>query len=355
MMTGKGIMDNKAASRAVLLTGGAGYIGSHIAVELAASGLQAVIVDNLRNSSEEVLRGIAEITGSEPVFYRFDARDIDAMREVMKRHNITEAIHLAGLKSVAESVSNPLEYYTVNLGTTITLLEVLSECSGKLIFSSSATVYGIPDHVPVTEDASCGKCFNPYGRSKYFNEQIIIDAVAASSGRLSAVLLRYFNPIGAHPSGLIGEVPTGVPNNLMPYITQVAAGKRDKLYIYGDDYETRDGTGVRDYIHVVDLARGHVAALDWLSRNGAGKVEIFNLGTGRGSSVYEIVHTFEKVNGIKIPYEIAPRRAGDIAEYYADPSKAERELGWHAELTLEDMCRDAWHAEKTLQSRSRIS
>lgn len=348
-------MQNTAESRAVLLTGGAGYIGSHIAVELAASGRPAVIVDNLCNSSEEALRGIAEITGVEPVFYRTDVRDKDAMREIVKKHNITEAIHLAGLKSVAESVSNPLEYYKVNLGTTLTLLEVLSECggTGKVIFSSSATVYGVPDHIPVDEDAFAGTCFNPYGRTKYFNEQIIADVVAASEGRLSAVLLRYFNPIGAHPSGLIGEVPTGVPNNLMPYITQVAAGKREKLYVYGNDYETRDGTGVRDYIHVVDLARGHVKALEWLERHGEGKVEIFNLGTGRGSSVLEIVHTFERVNNIKIPYEFAPRRPGDIAEYYADPSKAERELGWRAELSLEDMCRDAWNAEKTLQSRAK--
>lgn len=347
-------MANSAENtRAVLLTGGAGYIGSHIAVELAAAGRQAVIVDNLHNSSEEAIRGIAEITGVEPVFYRVDARDKDAMRDIVKRHNITEAIHLAGLKSVAESVANPLEYYNVNLGTTLTLLEIFSENSGKIIFSSSATVYGMPDKVPVTEDAFAGKCFNPYGRTKYFNEQIITDVVAASGGKLSAVLLRYFNPIGAHPSGLIGEVPSGVPNNLMPYITQFAAGKREKLYIYGNDYETRDGTGVRDYIHVVDLAKGHVKALEWLESHGEGAVEIFNLGTGRGSSVLEIVTTFEKVNNIKLPYEYAPRRAGDIAEYYADPTKAERELGWRAELTLEDMCRDAWNAEKTLQNRTK--
>ncbi|HHW25710.1 MAG TPA: UDP-glucose 4-epimerase GalE [Bacillota bacterium] len=347
-------MQKNENSRAVLLTGGAGYIGSHIAVELAAAGKQTVIVDNLRNASEDALRGIAEITGSEPVFYRVDARDKDAMREIVKCHGIADVIHLAGLKSVAESTKEPLEYYNVNLGTTLTLLEVLLESGeGRIIFSSSATVYGIPDHVPVTEEAIAGRCFNPYGRTKYFNEQIINDVVAASEGKLSAVLLRYFNPIGAHPSGLIGEVPTGVPNNLMPYITQVAAGKREKLYIYGNDYETRDGTGVRDYIHVVDLARGHVKALEWLESHGKGKVEIFNLGTGQGRSVLEIVETFQRVNNIKIPYEFAPRRPGDIAEYYADPSKAERELGWRAELSLEDMCRDAWNAEKTLQSRAK--
>jgi UDP-glucose 4-epimerase len=226
------MQNSEKPSRAVLLTGGAGYIGSHIAVELTARGREVVIIDDLRNSSETALRGITAITGTEPAFYRFDTRDKTALREVVARHGITDIVHLAGLKSVAESVADPVEYYNVNLGTTLAMLEVLAERGGRLIFSSSATVYGLPDRVPVTEDASAGRCFNPYGRTKYFNEQIITDAVAASGGKLSAVLLRYFNPIGAHPSGLIGEVPTGVPNNLMPYITQVAAGKREKLFIY---------------------------------------------------------------------------------------------------------------------------
>jgi UDP-glucose-4-epimerase len=343
--------NSESSSRAVLLTGGAGYIGSHIAVELLALGREVVIIDNFSNSNESALDGIAEIAGKKPAFYKFDVRDKTALREVIVKHNITDAVHLAGLKAVGESVACPVEYYNVNIGTTLTLLEVMSELGGRLIFSSSATVYGLPAHVPVTEAEPAGSCFNPYGRTKYFNEQIITDAVAASKGKLSAVLLRYFNPIGAHPSGLIGEVPSGIPNNLMPYLTQVASGKREKLFIYGNDYETRDGTGVRDYIHVVDLARGHVAALDWSENHGAGQTEIFNLGTGKGSSVYDIVHAFEHVNGIKIPCELAPRRAGDIAEYYADPGKAEHELGWHATLTLDDMCRDSWNAERKLAER----
>ncbi len=332
----------------MLLTGGAGYIGSHIAVELSARGYRVVIVDDMRNADESALRGIAQITGSEPIFHKFDVRHTAALREVMEKYEINDVVHLAGLKAVGESVANPLEYYRVNLGTTLSLLEVMSERGGRLIFSSSATVYGTPERVPVDEGQHAGDCFNPYGRTKYFNEQIITDAVAASKGKLSAVLLRYFNPIGAHPSGLIGEVPRGIPNNLMPYITQVASGKREKLSVYGDDYDTRDGTGVRDYIHVVDLAKGHVAALDWLAGHGEGETEIFNLGMGKGSSVFEIINAFERVNNIKIPSEITERRAGDIAEYYADPSKAERELGWRAELTLDDMCRDAWNAERKL-------
>ena len=324
----------------VFLTGGAGYIGSHIAVELSEQGYEVIIADNFSNSSPDAIRRIARITGETPKFYEIDVADKAALGEVFCENKIDAVIHLAGLKAVGESVSVPLKYYRNNLDCTLSLLEVMERhCVGRIIFSSSATVYGDPKSLPLTEDMEPGVCTNPYGRSKQMIESIIMDAAAANTG-ISAVLLRYFNPVGAHRSGLIGEEPNGIPNNLMPYITQVAAGKLADLSVFGNDYPTKDGTGVRDYIHVADLAKGHVRALEYCKdRTG---VEIFNLGTGRGYSVLELVSAFERVNEIKVPYKIAPRRPGDLAECYADPAKAEKIMGWKAELGLEEMCRDAW-------------
>ncbi len=328
----------------ILLTGGAGYIGSHTAVELLDAGYEVVIADNFSNSSPEVIKRIEELTGKKVSVFKVDVADKDALENVFIKSRIDGVIHFAGLKAVGESVKLPLRYYRNNIDCTLTLLETMERFNVEtLIFSSSATVYGTPEKLPLTEDMKTGPCSNPYGSTKLFIEQIIKDAAAANS-KLSAVLLRYFNPVGAHPSGRIGEMPNGIPNNLMPFISQVAVGKLSKLSVFGNDYPTKDGTGVRDYIHVVDLAKGHVAALRYCEAHSG--IAAFNLGTGVGYSVLDIVHTFEKVNGIEIPYTIAARREGDIAEMYADAKKAAVELGWNASLSLEDMCRDTWRWQK---------
>lgn len=327
----------------ILVTGGAGYIGSHTVVELLEAGHNAVIVDNLSNSKPEALNRIKTITGREPVFYKNDILDKDALRNIFSSHKIDAVIHFAGLKAVGESVKLPLKYYYTNITGTIRLVEVMSEFNVKnLVFSSSATVYGIPDESPVKEDAPL-RAMNPYGRTKLMIEEILRD-LYVSDNEWSIALLRYFNPIGAHPSGLIGEDPSGIPNNLMPYITQVAVGKLPNLNIFGNDYSTKDGTCVRDYIHVVDLAKGHLSALDKImSSTGA---EAYNLGTGIGYSVLDIVHAFETANSMKLPFKFTERRAGDIDEYFSNPDKALSVLGWKTELTLEDMCRDSWNWQK---------
>ena len=329
----------------ILLTGGTGFIGSHTAVELLSSHHNVIIVDNLYNSDASVIDRMEAISGTRPVFYEADVTDRAAMEQIFSCHDIDAVIHFAGYKAVGESVRIPVAYYRNNLDTTLTLLELMQEYHCKrFIFSSSATVYGTSDDVPFTEDARALGCTNPYGWTKYMNEQVLKDAAKADP-EMSVVLLRYFNPIGAHESGLIGEKPNGIPNNLMPYITQVAAGIRDHLSVFGNDYPTHDGTGVRDYIHVVDLAKGHVAAYDY-SRKHTG-CEIFNLGTGVGYSVLDIVSAFEEANGVKIPYEIVERRAGDIATCYADTKKAADILGWKAEKSLLDMCRDSWRWQQS--------
>lgn len=323
----------------VLLTGGAGFIGSHIAVELLQRDYDVVIADDLSNSRPDVPERIEKITGRAPVFYRMDVSDRQALDRVFRAHDIAAAVHLAGYKAVGESVQKPLAYYRNNLDTTLALLEVMADHGvHRLIFSSSATVYGTPEKCPITEDMPTGNCSNPYGWTKFMIEQILKDYCHANPD-FQAILLRYFNPVGAHQSGRIGESPNGIPNNLMPYITQVAVGKLEKLSVFGNDYPTPDGTGVRDYIHVVDLARGHVAALGYTEPG----VGIFNLGTGVGYSVLDMVNTFSRVNNVKVPYVIAPRRAGDIAACYADSAKAGKVLGWYAELGLEDMVRDSWN------------
>ena len=328
----------------ILVTGGAGFIGSHTVAELQNAGHDVVVIDSLCNSSEKALQRVSEITGKAVPFVRADIRDRDALRQVMAAHAFGCCIHFAGLKAVGESVRLPLEYYENNIGGTLTLLEVMREYGVKnIIFSSSATVYGEPKEIPITEQCPKGQCTNPYGQTKTMIEQILTD-LQASDPAWNVVLLRYFNPIGAHPSGRIGEDPRGVPNNLMPYITQVAVGKRPYLGVFGGDYPTPDGTCIRDYIHVCDLAAGHVSALQAVER-GCG-LAVYNLGTGKGCSVLELVHAFERANGITLPYEIQARRQGDITAMYSDPSKAERELGWKARYGLEEMCRDAWNWQK---------
>ena len=324
----------------VLLTGAAGYIGSHTAVELLNAGEEIVIADDLSNSEASVIDRIEAITGKRAVFYCGNVADHALMERIFSENAISAVMHFAGFKAVGESVEKPLAYYRNNLDTTLTLLEVMRRHGcGRFIFSSSATVYGLSEDVPFRETAPTGDCTNPYGWTKYMIERILTDTAAADP-EMRVVLLRYFNPIGAHESGLIGEKPNGIPNNLMPYITQVAIGQLDHLRVFGNDYPTPDGTGVRDYIHVVDLAKGHLAALRYTAEHRG--TEIFNLGTGTGYSVLDVVHAFEKANGVRIPYEIAPRRSGDIAVCYADPAKAQRLLGWHAEKSLEDMCADSW-------------
>lgn len=335
---------------AVLLTGGAGFIGSHTAVELINAGYGVVLADDFSNSTMEMVRGIEAITGKTVPLYEMDVADKAALGRIFSENDIEAVVHFAGFKAVGESVAKPIAYYRNNLDTALTLIEVMAEhnCK-KLVFSSSATVYGSDATVPYAEDSPTGGCTNPYGWTKYFIERIFTDAARADE-TLSVVLLRYFNPIGAHESGLIGELPNGVPNNLVPYITQTAAGIRERLYVFGDDYPTADGTGVRDYLHIVDLAKGHVAALKYAScHTGA---EVFNLGTGKGSSVMEVVRAFESATGVKVPYEVTPRRPGDIAECYASTTKAENTLGWKAGKTLEDMCRDAWRWQQHLKSES---
>ncbi|MBR2080458.1 MAG: UDP-glucose 4-epimerase GalE [Oscillospiraceae bacterium] len=328
----------------ILVTGGAGYIGSHTCVELIEAGFEPVVIDNLCNSSAESLRRVEEITGKPVPFYCGDVRDTELLDRIFSEQEIAAAIHFAGLKAVGESTAIPLRYYSNNLDATLRLCEVMERHGVKrIIFSSSATVYTVGNKMPLREDSVTGGCTNPYGWTKYMTEQILRD-IAKADEAWSVVSLRYFNPVGAHESGRIGEQPNGIPNNLMPYITQTAVGKREKLRVFGNDYPTPDGTGVRDYIHVVDLARGHVAALRYLLEHSGERV--FNLGTGEGYSVLDMVHAFENANGLKIPYEITDRRPGDVAECYADPSRSEAELGWKAQHSLEKMCRDSWNWQK---------
>jgi len=328
---------------AILVTGGAGYIGSHTVVELLQNGYEVVVVDNLSNSKPEALKRVKEITGKDFKFYKVDLLDRDGLEQIFKENKLEAVIHFAGLKAVGESVSIPLKYYYNNITGTLILCELMQKYGvKKIVFSSSATVYGMKNKSPLTEDMPLSTT-NPYGSTKLMIEQILRD-VYVSDNSWSIALLRYFNPIGAHESGRIGEDPNGIPNNLMPYITQVAVGKREKLSIFGNDYDTHDGTGVRDYIHVVDLAKGHLKALEKVMKTEG--VEAYNLGTGVGYSVLDVVKNFEKATGQHIPYVIVGRRPGDVAECYADPSKAERELGWKAEKTLEDMCRDSWNWQK---------
>ncbi len=327
----------------VLLTGGAGYIGSHTCIKLIESGYTPIIADDYSNSNPEVIKRIKEITGVDVKTYELDVADEKAMDEMFKQHNFEAVVHFAGLKAVGESVEKPLMYYKNNLNTTFTLVEMMKKYKvNKIVFSSSATVYGIPETVPLVEGMPTS-CTNPYGWTKYMIEQILTD-VANIEPDFTVILLRYFNPIGAHKSGLIGEDPKGIPNNLMPYITQVAAGRLKELNVFGDDYDTHDGTGVRDYIHVEDLAKGHVCAIDY-SKDNKG-VEIFNLGTGTGYSVLDMVHAFEKSNELRIPYVIKGRRAGDIATCYANAKKALEKMNWKAEKSLEDMCKDSWNWQK---------
>ena len=324
----------------VLVTGGAGYISSHTCVELLQRDMGVVVVDNLVNSSPKAIERVEQITGKHVDFYVKDVRDREAMNAIFDKHQIDCVIHFAGLKAVGESVAMPLEYYDNNLFSTVTLCEVMRDHGVKnIVFSSSATVYSGDNEMPLREASRTGMCTNPYGWTKYMSEQILRDT-AKSDNDWAIVLLRYFNPIGAHSSGLIGEDPRGIPNNLMPFISQVAIGRREYLNVFGDDYDTPDGTGVRDYIHVVDLARGHVAAINYMQQHKGESV--FNLGTGNGYSVLDMVHAFEKVTGKKVPYKIAPRRPGDLATVYASPDKSAELLGWKAEYGLEDMCRDTW-------------
>ena len=328
----------------ILVTGGAGYIGSHTIIELDKAGHSVVVVDNLVNSCDESLRRVSEIIGKEVPFVKADVRDYDAVSALFKQYHFDACIHFAGLKAVGESVAMPLEYYENNMNATFVLLKAMRENGVKnFIFSSSATVYGDPAEIPITEKCPKGAITNPYGQTKSMLEQVLMD-VQKADPEWNVVLLRYFNPIGAHPSGRIGEDPNGIPNNLMPYISQTAVGIRKELGVFGNDYDTHDGTGVRDYIHVCDLAAGHVSALKAIERKCG--LAIYNLGTGHGYSVLDVVKAFEKVNGVKVPYSIKPRRAGDIATCYCNPEKAFKELGWKAQFGIEEMCRDAWNWQK---------
>ena len=329
---------------AILVTGGTGYIGSHTVVDLLNHDYDVVIVDNYVNSKPEVLNRIFKITGKKPRFYEIDVCDENKMRELFRKEKITDIIHFAGLKSVGESTQKPGLYIRNNIGSSIVLLNLMAEFDVRnIVFSSSATVYGVPDHVPLKEDDKIGGCTNPYGQTKLDIEYLLKD-YAKEHKDANIAILRYFNPIGAHKSGLIGEDPQGIPNNLMPYITQVAVGKREHLNVWGNDYKTVDGTGVRDYIHVVDLAIGHLAALNKLKEKPG--LVIYNLGTGRGTSVLELVSAFEKASGVKIKYVIGPRRSGDVDENYADVSKAYREMNWKAIYNIEDACEDSWRWQK---------
>ncbi len=324
----------------ILVTGGAGYIGSHTCLELLNQGHEVVVVDNLCNASEESLNRVKELTGKDLTFYKADLLDADAMNEVFDKEKVDAVIHFAGLKAVGESVAKPLEYYHNNITGTLILCDAMRKHGvKKIIFSSSATVYGDPAFIPITEDCPKGKITNPYGQTKSMLEQVLTDLHVADP-EWNVILLRYFNPVGAHESGRIGEDPTGIPNNLTPYITQVAVGKLKEVNVFGNDYDTPDGTGVRDYIHVMDLASGHVKALKKFADKP--DVYIYNLGTGRGYSVLEMIQAFSKAVGHDIPYVIRPRRAGDIATCYADATKAEKELGWVAERGIDEMCQDAW-------------
>lgn len=328
----------------VLVTGGTGYIGSHTVVELLNHNFDVVIVDNFVNSKPEVLNRILKITGKKPRFFEIDVCNEEKMRELFKQENFTDIIHFAGLKSVGESVEKPDLYFSNNVGSSKVLLKLMDEFDVRnIVFSSSATVYGVPERVPLKEDDKVGGCTNPYGQTK-LDIEILLKEYANKHPEANIAILRYFNPIGAHPSGLIGEDPQGIPNNLMPYITQVAVGIRPSLNVFGNDYKTHDGTGVRDYIHVVDLATGHLAALNKLSENPG--LVIYNLGTGKGTSVLDLVHAFEKANNLSIKYEIKPRRPGDIDENYADATKAYKEMGWKARYSIVDACKDSWNWQK---------
>ena len=328
----------------ILVTGGAGYIGSHTCVELLNEGYDVVVVDNLYNASPKALDRVKEITGKDLSFYEADIRDREALEAIFAKENVDAVIHFAGLKAVGESVVKPLEYYENNIAGTVNLCFAMRKYNVKnIIFSSSATVYGDPAQIPITEECPKGTCTNPYGWTKWMLEQILMDLHTADP-EWNVILLRYFNPIGAHKSGLIGEDPKGIPNNLLPYVAQVAIGKLECLGVFGNDYDTPDGTGVRDYIHVVDLAVGHVKAIEKLKAKEG--VSIYNLGTGNGYSVLQVVHAFEKACGHPIKYEIKPRRAGDIATCYCDPQKAKDELGWEAKYNIEDMCADSWNWQK---------
>ncbi len=335
---------------AILLTGGAGYIGSHTAIELLNKGREIVIIDDFSNSNEKVLENIKKITNKDFKFYQIDYKDREQLEKVFEENKIDSVINFAGFKAVGESVQKPLEYYFNNVSGAIILLDTMRkyDCK-KFIFSSSATVYGNPERVPITENSRVGGTTNPYGTTKLMIEKILED-LYKSDNTWDICVLRYFNPVGSHESGLIGEEPKGIPNNLMPYIVRVASGELEQLSVFGNDYETPDGTGVRDYIHVVDLSIGHVKALEKLEKEGQG-LYIYNLGTGTGYSVLDMVHTFEKATGQKVNYKIAPRRPGDIAACYADPTKAKEELGWVAEKNLEDMCKDSWNYIQTVQRR----
>lgn len=324
----------------ILVTGGAGYIGSHTCVELLNEGYEVVIMDNLYNANIKAVERIEQITGKKVTFYQTDMLDREGVKAIFDNEKIDAVIHFAGLKAVGESVVKPIEYYTNNMSGTLILCDEMRNHGVKnIIFSSSATVYGSPAEIPITENCPKGTATNPYGWTKWMLEQVLTD-IHTADPEWNVILLRYFNPIGAHKSGLIGEDPKGIPNNLLPYVAQVAIGKLQCINVFGDDYDTPDGTGVRDYIHVVDLARGHVAAADFAMKHTG--TEIINLGTGHGYSVLDIVKAFEKVNGVKVPYKIEARRPGDIAECWADPTKAKELLGWNATKNLEDMCRDAW-------------
>ena len=325
---------------AILVTGGAGYIGSHTCVELLNEGYEVIVLDNLSNSSEKSLDRVEELTGKSLKFIKGDILDRDILNFIFETERIESVIHFAGLKAVGESVSKPWEYYNNNITGTLTLVDVMRDHGCKnIIFSSSATIYGDPAQIPITEECPKGQCTNPYGWTKSMLEQMLID-IQKADNEWNVIILRYFNPIGAHKSGRIGENPNGIPNNLMPYVTQVAIGKLESLGIFGNDYDTPDGTGVRDYIHVVDLAKGHVAALKKIDENA--ELCIYNLGTGHGYSVLDIVKNFEAANGIKIPYVIKNRRPGDIATCYCDPHKAKEEMGWEAQYGIKEMCEDAW-------------
>ena len=328
----------------ILVTGGAGFIGSHTLIELVEAGHAPVVVDNLSNSSPKAIERVEKIVGKTIPFYNVDIRDREGLEKVFAENTFDCCIHFAGLKAVGESVQKPWEYYENNIGGTLVLVDVMRKHGCKnIIFSSSATVYGAPETMPITEDCPKGTVTNPYGQTKSMLEQVLTD-IQKADPQWNVVLLRYFNPIGAHKSGTIGEDPNGIPNNLMPYITQVAVGKLQQLGVFGNDYPTHDGTGVRDYIHVVDLAKGHVCALSAIEKKCG--LAVYNLGTGQGYSVLDLVHAFEKATGVKVPYVIKPRRSGDVAECWSDPSKAARELGWKAQYGIEDMCEDAWRWQK---------
>lgn len=329
----------------ILVTGGAGYIGSHTVVELQNAGYDVVVLDNLSNASEKSLQRVEKITGKKVPFYKADILDRAALEDIFSKEKVDAVIHFAGLKAVGESVAKPWEYYEYNIAGTLTLVDVMRKHDCKnIIFSSSATVYGNPAFIPITEECPKGQCTNPYGWTKSMLEQILSDMQKADP-QWNVILLRYFNPIGAHKSGTIGENPNGIPNNLMPYITQVAVGKLKELGVFGDDYDTPDGTGVRDYIHVVDLAVGHVKALQMVEKNAG--LKVYNLGTGVGYSVLDIVKNFEEATGVKIPYVIKERRPGDIATCYSDATKAKEELGWEAQYGIKEMCADSWRWQST--------